>query len=123
MKVKFDGRVYDTETATLLVGYTNGLPITDDYYVDTFLYVKKNGEYFLHCHGGAKSEYSFIKDNKAFGGEHIIPIMNKKLKYWVSGHSELINFMLFWLLRKNNKKIFYLSTKKLNISLAALLSL
>ena len=95
MKVKFDGRVYDTETATLLVGYTNGLPITDDYYVDTFLYVKKNGEYFLHCHGGAKSEYSFIKDNKAFGGEHIIPIMNKKLKYWVSGHSELINFMLF----------------------------
>ena len=95
MKVKFDGRVYDTETATLLVGYTNGLPITDDYYVDAFLYVKKNGEYFLHCHGGAKSEYSFIKDNKAFGGEHIIPIMNKKLKYWVAGHSELINFMLF----------------------------
>ena len=41
MKVKFDGRVYDTETATLLASYTNGLPITDDYYVDAFLDEKK----------------------------------------------------------------------------------
>ena len=95
MKVKFDGRVYDTETATLLASYTNGLPITDDYYVDAFLYVKKNGEYFLNCHGGAKSEYSFVSDNQTFRDEYIIPIMNNKLKDWVIGHSELINFLIF----------------------------
>ena len=95
MKVKFDGRVYDTETATLLASYTNGLPITDDYYVDAFLYVKKNGEYFLNCHGGSKSEYSFVRDNQTFRGEYIIPIMNNKLKDWVIGHSELINYLIF----------------------------
>ena len=33
MKVTVDGRVYDTEKATLIATYTNFMPITDDYYV------------------------------------------------------------------------------------------
>ena len=47
MKIKFDGRTYDTHTATLLSATNNGLHILDDRYEEIRLYVKKNGEYFL----------------------------------------------------------------------------
>ena len=35
----------------------NGLHIRDDRYEEIRLYVKNNGEYFLYCRGGSKSEW------------------------------------------------------------------
>ena len=106
MKVTVDGRVYDTEKATLLATYTNFMPITDDYYEDVLLYVKKNGEYFLHCHGGSKTEFAVIKDNKICSGQYIIPIMNDAFSGWVSAHSKLIDFLLFIASAKQHKSFY-----------------
>jgi hypothetical protein len=106
MKATIKGRIYDTNKATLIATYTNFLPITDDYYEDVLLYVKKNGEYFLHCHGGSKTEFAVIKDNKIYSGQYIIPIMNDAFSGWVSAHSKLIDFLLFIASAKQHKSFY-----------------
>lgn len=107
MKIEFEGRVYDTQKATLLVTYTNALSITDDHYEDAYLYVKDDGEFFLHCHGGSKSEYAIVRDNKSYAGECIIPLMNEKFNDWIMNHEGLIKFMMFLAMAKKSA----LSTK------------
>ena len=94
MKIKFDGRNYDTHTATLLSATNNGLNILDVRYEEIRLYVKKNGEYFLYCRGGSKSEWSICKNNKVLSGQYIIPIMNPKFEEWVTLNSMLIDSMM-----------------------------
>ena len=94
MKIKFDGRIYDTHNATLLSASNNGLHILDDHYEEIRLYVKNNGEYFLYCRGGSKSEWSICKNNKVLSGQYIIPSMNPKFEEWVTFNAMLIDSMM-----------------------------
>ena len=41
-----NGKLYNTETATYVGGYSNGLSINDFNYYDEELYRKRTGEYF-----------------------------------------------------------------------------
>ncbi|MBE6660317.1 MAG: hypothetical protein E7605_02830 [Ruminococcaceae bacterium] len=61
---------------------------------DKDTYVKKNGEYFLYCRGGSKSEWSICKNNKVLSGQYIIPIMNPKFEEWVTLNAMLIDSMM-----------------------------
>ena len=57
MKKIINKRLYDTETATLIACYDDGLPWTDFYCCYEELYQKKNGEYFIYGTGGGLSPY------------------------------------------------------------------
>ena len=94
MKIKFDGCTYNTHTATLLSACNNGLHMLDDRYEEIRLYRKNNGEFFLYCRGGSKSEWSICKNNTVLSGQYIIPIMNPKFEEWVTLNSHMIDSMM-----------------------------
>lgn len=84
MKKIINGKLYNTETATELGTYWNGYPQGDFSYVSETLYVKKTGEYFLHCEGGPLTEYAkYVGRNKCFGA-YIYPYAEKEAKEWAA---------------------------------------
>lgn len=88
MKKIINGKLYDTETATYIGGYTYGTK-RDFSYVSESLYQKKNGELFLHGEGGPMSKYSESKGDNSWGyGEEIIPEAEFNAKEWVSRYCD-----------------------------------
>jgi len=64
----------NTNNATRLVSYSNGLPVNDFRYLRETLYRKENGEYFLHGQGDALTAYHRICGDGTFcKGECFIP--------------------------------------------------
>lgn len=62
MKKIINGKMYNTETATELGDFWNGLSTSDFRNLSETLYRKKNGEFFLYGQGGAMTEYSLDED-------------------------------------------------------------
>lgn len=56
MKKIINGKMYNTETATELGNFWNGLSTNDFRNLSETLYRKKNGEFFLYGQGGAMTE-------------------------------------------------------------------
>ncbi len=85
MKKIVNGRVYDTETATLIGEWWNnesGLRR-----IDEVLYRKKTGEYFLHGFGGAATQYAAaISQNSWQSGERIMPQSYGEAQAWAEEH-------------------------------------
>ena len=82
MKKIINGRRYDTKTARL-VGLTSYGTPGDLYYWCEDLYLKKNGEYFIHGQGGPMSKYSqAVGQNTWTGGQKIIPLSLDDAKHW-----------------------------------------
>lgn len=52
MKKIINGKMYNTETATELGDFWNGLSTSDFRNLSETLYRKKNGEFFLYGQGG-----------------------------------------------------------------------
>lgn len=63
------GRKYDTETATKICSYDNGLPSGDFDALCEQLYVKRTGEFFLYGYGGARTAYAEADGNMWTSGE------------------------------------------------------
>ena len=83
MKKIINGKKYDTETAKLIDYNSNNLSQTDFNYFCESLYLKKTGEYFLHCEGHGLSEYAEMKPNGGSGwGEQIRPMSTDSAKIW-----------------------------------------
>ena len=82
MKKIIDGRMYNTETATELGNFWNGLSARNFRYLSETLYRKKNGEFFLYGEGGAMTKYSQLFGNMSCGGEEIIPLTDEQAKHW-----------------------------------------
>lgn len=83
MKKVIRGRVYDTETAQEIGStYGGGENSCDFHYWRETLYKKKTGEYFLHCFGGAMSQYGVWHGNSGCSGEHIKPLSYEDAKTW-----------------------------------------
>lgn len=82
MKKIINGRMYNTETATELGNFWNGLSASDFGYLSETLYRKKNGEFFLYGDGGAMTKYSYVVGNESCGGEEIIPLTEEQAKHW-----------------------------------------
>ena len=82
MKKIIDGKMYNTETATELGEFWNGLSTNDFSNLSETLYRKKNGEFFLYGQGGAMTEYSQPVGDMAGGGEKIIPFTKEQARNW-----------------------------------------
>jgi hypothetical protein len=83
MKKIIDGRLYNTETATELGDFWNGLGVNDFNSLSETLYRKKNGELFLYVQGGAMTEYSHPLGNNMYcSGEEIIPFTEEQARDW-----------------------------------------
>lgn len=86
MKKIINGKKYDTETASEIWCYWNGLSITDFHYKKERLYKKKTGEFFLYGEGGGLSGYArHYGDGWGFG-EKIIPLTENEAKEWAEEH-------------------------------------
>ncbi len=81
------GRKYNTDTATSICTYDNGLPNGDFNYISEELFVKRTGEYFLHCIGGAKTKYAKSDGDMICAGSIIIPISDEQAKKFVENYS------------------------------------
>ena len=86
MKKINNGKLYDTETATAVGSWSYGYGRDLDRVTET-LYVKKNGEYFVHGTGGPNSQYcQHTACNEWCGGEDILCVSIDKAKEWVEQH-------------------------------------
>lgn len=89
MKKIIKGKLYNTDTAKLLGNCSRYSP-NDISHVSEYLYLKKNGEYFLHGEGGPLSIYAEqIEQNEWSGGERIIPLTYEKAKKWAEEKLEV----------------------------------
>ncbi len=87
MRRIISGRKYDTDTATLVGEWSSSYPINDFHYEEELLYVKRNGEYFLHGSGNAMSKYAKNMGNNSWsGGEEIIPLSYESARQWAEKH-------------------------------------
>ena len=83
MKKIINGKMYNTETATEVFHYNNGLPYSDFNYLEESLYKKKTGEFFLAGKGGAMTKYATRHaDGTCSSGEDIFPLEIHIAKIW-----------------------------------------
>lgn len=86
MKQIINGKKYDTETATEVGSWWNGLSTGDFSNCRETLYRKRTGEYFLYGRGGPMSRYSQSYGNMTGGGEKIIPLTEAEARKWTEKH-------------------------------------
>lgn len=83
MKKIINGKMYNTETAKALGTAYSNAPVNSFEYWEETLYKKKNGEYFLHGHGGPTSRYAEYTDvNTWSGGEKFTPLTETEAMKW-----------------------------------------
>jgi hypothetical protein len=68
MKKVIDGKVYNTETADVIAGWSNDLGGGDFNQCEESLYKTKKGQFFVAGSGGAMSRYSVSCGNNSWGG-------------------------------------------------------
>ncbi|MBQ6501537.1 MAG: hypothetical protein IJI87_09220 [Mogibacterium sp.] len=82
-KAIINGKMYNTETATEIANYWNGLGNGDFNNMDESLYKKKTGEFFLCGEGGPLTKYREEAFGGGFcGGSRIIPLTVDEAKKW-----------------------------------------
>lgn len=82
MKKILNNKVYDTETAKLCGEYWNGCGMNDYNHLYENLYLKKTGEFFLHCQSGLLSKDSQSLPNEVEGRQIIIPLTYLEARQW-----------------------------------------
>lgn len=83
MKKVVKGKMYNTDTATLLGIYTYMHP-GDFRYEYEEMYRKKNGEFFMVCEGGPASRYSISEGNTTYGTvNNFFPITDDEARKWI----------------------------------------
>ncbi len=88
MKKIINGKKYDTETATKIESWDNGLGYNDFNNLSEDLYQKKTGEFFLHGEGGANTKYSKSSRNSSWGSSDIVPLSLNEAKDWFEEHGD-----------------------------------
>ena len=87
MKKIIKGKRYDTDTATTVGEWINEYYPSDFRYECETLYRKRNGEYFLHGMGGARSRYAkSAGDNTWSGGAKLMPLTYESARAWAEEH-------------------------------------
>lgn len=85
MKKYINGKIYNTETATLVGEWSNGSRDFD--WREELLYRKKTGEYFMHGKGGPMSRYAEqIEQNSWGNGEALTPLSYENARKWAEEH-------------------------------------
>ncbi len=78
-----NGKRYDTDTAKAVGSWENMYDASNiNYYCET-LYLKRTGEFFLHCEGGASSPVACYRaDGSSSWGEVIRPVGYPEARKW-----------------------------------------
>jgi hypothetical protein len=87
MKKIIDGKIYNTETAILIIHEDNSLSVNDFAYESEALYLTKKGTYFLHGEGGGLSKYATRKQNTSRWGETIFLLTKDQALEWCERNS------------------------------------
>lgn len=84
MKQIINGKTYNTETATELCSESaSGCTVSDFQWWQETLYKTAKGAYFLHCEGGAMSQYSQSFDGgERTGGEKLAALTRDEAIEW-----------------------------------------
>jgi hypothetical protein len=86
MRKVIKGKLYDTETATMVAEFSSGYS-NDFAYVSETLYRKRTGEYFVYGEGGAMSKYAkSCGQNQWMGGAAIKPVTYDEARTWLEEH-------------------------------------
>ena len=88
MKKIIAGKTYNTDTATKLGHYWNGLSDYDFHNVSEWLHVTKKGAYFLCGEGGAASSWSEACGDSRTGGSDIRVMSESEALDWMSRHCD-----------------------------------
>jgi hypothetical protein len=86
MKQVINGKMYNTETATLIHEWDNGIYGNDFRSCEESLYVTKKGNYFIAGSGGAMSDYAESNGNSTSGGSRIWTLDKKDALKWLEEH-------------------------------------
>jgi hypothetical protein len=86
MEKIIEGKKYNTETATKIGGYWNGLGGNDFRNVSEDLYKTKKGNYFVSGSGGPMSKYAVSNGNTTSGGDDITPLSKDGAFAWAQNH-------------------------------------
>lgn len=83
-----DGKRYNTETATEIAHFWNGLSTQDFRNVSETLYVTKKGGFFLAGEGGPMSKYSQPCGDMTGGGSDVIPLTKDEAYQWCEKYAD-----------------------------------
>lgn len=86
MRKIINNKAYDTDTATPVGIWDNGLSSSDFDFCREELFRKKTGEYFLDGDGGARSRYSKWDGGCLYGIEKIVPLSYEQAREWAEEH-------------------------------------
>ena len=93
MKKIINGKLYNTQSATMLVSYGNRCLPNDFHYVEENLYRKASGEFFLYVCGGAMSIYAEHFETGSRGSERIIPMTVDEAREWAEAYADADKYM------------------------------
>lgn len=89
MRAVIDGKLYDTEAATLVAEWANGSDTSNFDYCEEELYVTPRGNWFLKGWGGARSKYGTVESDGWFGpGGSICPVSADEAMEWLEEKGE-----------------------------------
>jgi hypothetical protein len=92
MRKYYDGKVYDTERATLLAEFEHSYYSQYDWYHEQ-LYRKRTGEYFLYGEGHAASPYcTYSADGGRDPGEKIRPMTYDEARAWAERNLDVDDY-------------------------------
>lgn len=87
MKKVINGKLYDTDTATLMAVWRNMGDTGNFGYCEETLYRKRTGEFFLYGYGGPMTKYAVSTGSNSWsGGEMIIPLTLSAAQEWAEEH-------------------------------------
>ena len=89
-----NGKLYNTETATLVGEWWNNYSTNDFKYCEEKLYRKRTGEYFLYGEGGPLSKYRENYGDNCWGyGEEINPLSVQEAKQWAEKYISVDRYL------------------------------
>jgi hypothetical protein len=84
-----DGKRYNTEKAELIFHHWNGRSTSDFGHRSKKLYLTKNGNWFMHHIGGARTDMAVsVGSNGTSGSESIEPVDADDAHAFLEAHSE-----------------------------------
>ena len=87
MKRVIDGKLYSTETATILHEYEHGYNTSDFHHYTEALYRTPKGAYFVAGSGGAMSPYSERLGSGSYGGGSGLRVVDEsEALEWLEEH-------------------------------------
>ena len=86
MKTVKNGKVYDTETATLVAEWDNGMCRGDFRACEEALYKTKRGQYFVCGSGGPLTSYAVSRGSGSCGSSEIRLTSPEGARSWCENH-------------------------------------